>query len=291
MSDTLVLFLPNGQSPLRWLRVAEGGVAARGEGLPVIDPELDAAPVAVAPADAVTLHWADLPDRSIPQAVAAARLLVGDASASALSELHVAVGRETDGAERPIGVVAAAQMRAWLAALAADGIDPAAVIPAPMLLPRPVEGYVRADLGGDGVVRGANSGFADEARLTELVTGGVAPRVLSRDALESAIAAAVAAPGLDLRQGEFAARDERSTGRWCGGLPGSASRSCRSRWRSAWSRWCGSIAPPRRWRRKPTHWRGRRCAVRRSTTPIANWMNASRGCAARDWASAGRQRR
>ena len=124
MSDTLILFLPSAQTPMRWLRVADGGVAARGEGLPMIDPEIDPAPVAVAPADAVTLHWADLPDRSTAQAVAAARLLVADASAAPVGDLHVAVGREDDLLERPIGVVAAAQMRRWLAMLAADGIDP-----------------------------------------------------------------------------------------------------------------------------------------------------------------------
>ena len=97
-------------------------------------------------------------------------------------------------------------MRSWLDTLAEAGIDPAAVLPAPMLLPRPETGYLRADLGGEGVVRGPTSGFADEARLTELVTGGTAPAVMPRDELEAAIVAAVAAPTLDLRQGMFARR-------------------------------------------------------------------------------------
>ena len=206
MNDTLVLFLPSGQSPWRWLRVAGDGVTARGEGVPSFDPEVHENAVAVAPADAVTLHWADLPDRSTAQAVAAARLLAADASVTPIGDLHVAVGREAEGVERPIGVVSSLWMNEALAALAAEGIDPDAVIPAPMLLPRPEQGYVRADLGGEGVVRGTTSGFADEARLTELVTGGVAPTVLGRDELETAIAGAVAAPVLDLRQGPFARR-------------------------------------------------------------------------------------
>lgn len=210
MTDTLVLFLPGGAAPMRWLRVAGEAVTARGEGLPPIDPEHAGATVAVAPADTVTLHWAELPDRSLPQAIAAAKLLVAEASVTPPGELHVAVGREPDSPDRPIGVVAAAQMRAWLDALAADGIDPAAVIPAPMLLPRPAEGFVRADLGGGSVVRGTASGFADEVPLTDLVTGGVAPATLGRDAIEAAIAAAVAAPALDLRQGAFARRSRRA---------------------------------------------------------------------------------
>lgn len=206
MSDTLVLFLPATDLPWRWLRIAGDVVQGRGEGFPPnLDPDAPP-PIAVAPADAVTLHWAELPDRSPAQSVAAARLLVSEASAAPLADLHVAVGREDDLVERPIGVVSAMQMHHWLATLAAEGVDPAAILPAPMLLPRPDEGYLRADLGGEGVVRGVTSGFADEVRLTELVTGGRAPTVLGRDELESAIVAAVASPALDLRQGPFARR-------------------------------------------------------------------------------------
>ena len=168
--------------------------------------ESDDTHVAVVPADAVTLHWAELPDRSLAQSITAARLLAADASATPIGELHVAVGREGTNVERPIGVVAAGQMQAWLAELAANGVDPEAILPAPMLLPRPDAGYLRADLGGEGVVRGPTSGFADEARLTELVTGGAAPDVMPREELEAAIVAAVAQPALDLRQGPFARR-------------------------------------------------------------------------------------
>lgn len=207
---TLVLFLPTHSASWRWLRIAEGAIVRRGEGLPEFDGEEAEPPVAITPADAVTLHWAELPDRSTAQSVTAARLLIAEASAAPIAELHVAVGREDGHEERPIGVVSAAQMQAWLALLAANGVDPAALVPAPMLLPRPESGYFRADLGGETVVRGPTSGFADEPGLTELITGGTAPITLGRDEIEAAIVAAIAAPALDLRQGPFARRLRRA---------------------------------------------------------------------------------
>ena len=198
---TTLLFLPTPDTGWRWLRTADGGVVASGEGVPVVDEPV----VAVAPADAVTLHWATLPDRSSAQATAAARVLVGEASATPLPELHVAIGDEGAG-ERPIGVVGIAAMREWLRELAAAGMEVSSLVPAPMLVPRPDEGYVRAEIAGQSVVRGLTSGFADEAWLTDLVTGGHAPATLDPAALDAAIAAAAAQPPLDLRQGPFARR-------------------------------------------------------------------------------------
>jgi general secretion pathway protein L len=213
MSETIVLFPPADEdAPYRWLRIVDDAVVDRGDGLPAPPPPEEEPPriVSVAPADAVTLHWAELPDRSAAQTVAAARIAVSEAIAAPLAELHVAVGREDDAEERPIGVVGVERMRGWLDRLAAEGIDPDALVPAPMLLPRPDVGYVRADLAGHGVVRGAASGFADEARLTELVTGDTPPETLDRDAVEAAIVASAASPALDLRQGPFAKRRRRA---------------------------------------------------------------------------------
>jgi len=205
---TTMLFLPRDEAePWRWLRVADDAVAERGEGVP---PLVEGERVtAVAPADAVTLHWAELPDRSPAQAAAAARLLVAEASATPTAELHVAVGREEGSAERPVGVVGAAAVARWLELLGAAGVDPAAIVPAPMLLPRPEEGYIRADLPGGAAVRGTTSGFADEVHMTALVTGGAVPETLERSALDEAIVAAATAPVLDLRQGPFARRRRR----------------------------------------------------------------------------------
>jgi general secretion pathway protein L len=200
---TTLVFLPSGETGYRWIRMADRRVVDEGEGIPAPDP--DGATIAVAPAEAVTLHWAELPSRSPAQATAAARLLVTEASAAPLAELHVVVGDDGN-AERPIGVVGSAVMLGWLRMLAEAGIDPVAVIPAPMLLPRPDEGYVGTVLAGSAIIRGTTCGFADEVPMTALVTGDSAPVPIERADLEAALVGAVAAPSLDLRQGVFARR-------------------------------------------------------------------------------------
>ena len=208
MTAATLLFLPPDDSlPWRWWRVRDDAVEQEGEGFP--DPADDLPVVAVAPADAVTLHWAELPARSPAQAMAAARVVVSDATAEPAHDLHVAVGGEGVGG-RAIAVVAPRRMAQWLAGLAQRGIDPAAIVPAPLLLPAPEEGYVRADLAGQSVVRGRTAGWADEPLLTGLVTAGEAPVALNRAAVRTAAAMAAGAPLLDLRQGMFARRRRRA---------------------------------------------------------------------------------
>lgn len=213
MSDRFVLFLPTDPAAEpRWLRLGVDGVVARGTGDP---PAADGdRVVAVAPAADVTLHWAVLPDRSEAQALAAARVLVAEASAAPIAALHVAIGREGDGEARPVATVAVARMQAWLDAMAARGIDPDAIVPAPLLLPAPAEGFVRADLGDTAVVRGPQAGFADEPALTAMLTGGAIPIAVDHATLEAAVVRAVAAPALDLRQASFARRRPRATIDW-----------------------------------------------------------------------------
>ncbi|WP_294271561.1 type II secretion system protein GspL [uncultured Sphingomonas sp.] len=202
MSATNLLFLPPGEGgDYRWMRIEDERVAAAGEGLPQGDGEV----IAVAPADSVSLHWAEIPARSTAQAAAAARLLAAEVSAAPMDELHVAVGEDEAGS-RPIGIVNRGAMAGWLARLGAAGVDPVAVVPAPLLLPRPDEGYVRGDLAGQGVVRGRASGFADEPGFTEIVTGDAPLSDLDDAAVAAALGAVAAAPALDLRQGPFARR-------------------------------------------------------------------------------------
>ena len=202
---TTLLFLPAGDAGYRWWRIADARVVEEGEGVPPGDDPV----VAVASAESVALHWADLPSRSPAQATAAARILAAEASAAPAGDLHVAIGDEGAG-ERPIAVVGNDAMTQWLAGLATIGVDPVAMIPAPMLLPRPDHGFARGEIAGQALVRGRATGFADEARLTELVTGGEPPVTLDREAIEAAAVAAAESPPLDLRQGPFARRRRRA---------------------------------------------------------------------------------
>lgn len=208
MTAATLLFLPpDADRPWRWWRVRDDGLAAEGEGVPpAADPPEPV--IAIAPADAVTLHWAELPARTPQQAVAAARVLVSDATAIP-GDLHVAVGPAGTG-ERAVAVVAPERMADWLARCTAFGIDPDAILPLPLLVPEPEEGFVRADIAGQSVIRGRATGFADESPITELVTAGEAPSMLSRDAVAAAASAAVSVIPLDLRQGAFARRRKRS---------------------------------------------------------------------------------
>ncbi|GAA0673845.1 general secretion pathway protein L [Sphingomonas insulae] len=199
---TTLLFLPSATQGYRWRRIGDDGAVTEGEGVPAL---ADERVVAVAPAESATLHWADLPARSPAQAVAAARLLVAEASATPIAELHVAVGTEGEG-ERPIAVVGMGAMAGWLTDLAGHGIDPAAILPAALLLPRPDDGYVRGIVAGQALVRSRTTGFADEARLTDVIVGDAPVETLDRATLDDAIADATATPPLDLRQGPFARR-------------------------------------------------------------------------------------
>jgi general secretion pathway protein L len=199
LSDTLVLML--GDAP-RWLRFSDGAVVGRGDGAVLTEHDDDRV-VAVVPAQDVTIQHVNLPDLSEPQAAAAARLLVAEHAASPLDTLHVAIGRDTGGGNRPVVTIDRARMALWLAEANVLGYDPDAVIAAPMLLARPENGYVRADLGTETVVRGTDSAFGDDPVLTPLVTSG-AITALDLPTLEAGISAAVSDPEVNLRQGVFA---------------------------------------------------------------------------------------
>jgi general secretion pathway protein L len=200
MSDTLVL-MP-GEVP-HWLRIVDGEIVARGEGLAAHDP--DDHVVAVVPAKDVTIHHTILPDLSEPQAQAAARLMITEQSAAPAGTMHVAVGRENGAGDRPVVAMARGTMAALLADMAVQGHDPDAVVAAPMLLARPDVGFVRGDFGNETILRGHDQAFADDPILTPLLTGG-AVTTLTRATLEQGLVDAVANPEVDLRQGIFAKR-------------------------------------------------------------------------------------
>lgn len=214
INDILLIFLDARGEIEGWLELAGGGVAARGralEGLPgLVDPRTGRSlPVAaVLPGEAVSLHWLEIPAGLTPaQAAAAARLLAADVSAQPVADMHVAVGPERpDSALRAVALAPALAMAGWIGRLQAEGLDPDFILPEPLLLPVPDEGFVRYDRGPLPLWRAQGDAFSAEPELAELVIRGAPVRVLDHVGFEGHLAAALAALPVNLRQGAFAKR-------------------------------------------------------------------------------------
>jgi general secretion pathway protein L len=152
----------------------------------------------IAPADAVTLFRAHLPDLAPAQARAAARMLAAERSAAPIETQHVAVGDADEGGLRWIALTDIGRMAEWVAE------DPDAIIPAPLLISAPEDGFVRAVVGSETILRGVNIAAVDDPLLTPLLTGGASIVTLDAAAVEAAVAASLEMPSLNLRQGVFA---------------------------------------------------------------------------------------
>ena len=200
--STLLLFIAPDDRLAGWWLVEAGRVSAEGQADDLLPEALPDRIVAIAPAEAITAHVAELGALGFAQARTAARLLVAETSVAPIETQHVAVGAP-DGADRPVAVIGNGRMAAWLQSLQARGIDPDAILPAPFLLPRPADGFVRAQIGAEQVVRGRSIAFADDPDLAPLLVGGAAVEDVDPEPL---ILAALHAPELDLRQGPFARR-------------------------------------------------------------------------------------
>ena len=203
----LLLFLDAEGGFGRWLRLAGGAVAARGEGLerPAAGERL----VVAVPGEQVTLRRVALEGAATPaQAAAAARLMLAEASAQPIGEMHVAAAREADeDGLRWAALVPLEAMSGWMAALAAEGLEPAHVVPETLLLAPPEEGFARFDR-ADGIAlyRSAGEAFAVEPELGALVIGERPVTTLDRERFEAGLEAALSPPVLDLRQGPYAKR-------------------------------------------------------------------------------------
>jgi general secretion pathway protein L len=213
-ADALLIFIDEAGEIEGWLRLADGQVAARGAGLEalpgLVDPATGAAlrVAAVVPGEAVALHWLEVPAGLTPlQASAAARLVAAEVSLQPLSDMHVAVGAEaSEGALRPVAIVPALAMAGWLGRLQTAGLDPDVMVPEPLLLAPPAEGFARYARGGTPLYRGQADAFSVEPDLAELVVADAPVEDLADEAFECGLAANIADPVVNLRQGAFAKR-------------------------------------------------------------------------------------
>ena len=183
-----------------WLLVEGGGVAARGG--PEDAPDLPAGTrtALAVPGAEVAIHWLELAEGlTQAQAAAAARLMLADASAEGLGDMHVAVGTPEHGLT-PVALAPNARMARWV-----EG-DPDLIVPSPLLLQPPAEGLVRRDAGAVPDYRGPAAAFSVEPEIAGLLTGEAPVRALDEADYEAGLPAVLAAPVLNLRQGPWARR-------------------------------------------------------------------------------------
>jgi general secretion pathway protein L len=211
VSAGLVIIIPvDLDDPPEWLRIEDETIVARGRGEDWGEtPDDPDAILLVAPVAAITLHRTALPDLAPRQAAAAARLLALENSLGGADNLHVATGqRDADGG-LDVAVVRNGDMAAWLLWAQHRALDPAAIVPAALLLPRPEEGFVAGRVGEESLLRDASAAFVDDGLGAQLV-GDATVEMLPADAIDAALVEALAAPPLNLRQGAFARRRRRT---------------------------------------------------------------------------------
>jgi len=193
---TLLSFAGDG-----WLLVeGSGGVSARGRQDEVIEPPAGTRKALAVPGAEVALHWLELAGGlTLAQAAAAARLMLADASAEGLADMHVAVGAPENGLT-PIALAPNASMALWTAD------DPDLIVPVPLLILPPAGGLVRRDAGSVPDYRGLAAAFSVEPEIAELLIGETPVRPLDEAEFEAGLAAALAMPAINLRQGAWARR-------------------------------------------------------------------------------------
>ncbi|WP_183614284.1 type II secretion system protein GspL [Novosphingobium hassiacum] len=202
----LIVLLPAGvDEPWRWWRVSEGAVSAE----QVFDPASESTPwgdvgevTVLVPASVAPVRDRVLPAMPLAQALAAERL--GLAQGGLADERHVAVGA---GEGHLLSCsVALSQMDRWLASLAGQGLDPVAIVPAALVLPRVADALVLGDLGGQLLARTGDAAFAAEPALVDALGDELEQVGLDEHALAARLAELHGTPPLNLRQGQYAPR-------------------------------------------------------------------------------------
>jgi general secretion pathway protein L len=121
-----------------------------------------------------------------------------------------AAADENDDPARPhiLAVVARADLQHWLLWAQHHGLDPDSVVPAALLLPVPEAGFTRGVVGGVEVLRGVDLALSGDMAVPALIGDG-AVRDVPAAVVNGLAIAALDAPPLNLRQGDFAKRVRR----------------------------------------------------------------------------------
>lgn len=213
MSDaqdmTLLLWLPaDPVMPVGWWRIARGRLIAEGDDAATL-AEMPDHVLAVAPAALVALQWVACGNMTPQQAAVAAPLIAMDASLGDGASLHAVAAEPSQQGEEAsvaVAVVSIAIMEGWIARLAALDCPDCAIIPAPMLLPEPQDGFVIGTVGRDQIARGRDSAFEASDGVAAAIIGEAAVARVSEDVLVHRAIAEADAPTINLRQGRFGLR-------------------------------------------------------------------------------------
>lgn len=204
--DGLVVILPaDAEADPAWWRVIDGSIVSRSAGAAMTGYGEAAAPLPVmlvVPQPAVTMRRVDLPaDMPAAQARAVAPRMAREASIGEADGLHT-VPCANDPAT--VAIVARDDIAHFIAWARLQGIEPDIILPAATILPESEEGYVIADMGGMKPLRGQGL-FADahDGWIDSLTANGPVRR-FDADEVDAAVVAALAAPPVNLRSGEFA---------------------------------------------------------------------------------------
>ena len=218
MSQTRILIIPPAASmPANFLTFdANGRVLQRGA-LLLEDAATtpDVRIVAVAPGADVLVRWLDLPVGGAAQVRAAARWALKDDLAGDPDRTVVALGPAPGEGPRLVAAVGAGLLEAWVDYLAGLGVTPVAIVPDCLVLPEPEgDGLNAAAFGADIALRGARFAATVQPDLVEPVAAGrPVTGIEDRETLERLLAAAAAAPAIDLLSG-VERRRETARGGW-----------------------------------------------------------------------------
>lgn len=140
MAHTLLLRLPEaGQEDTEWLSIDESGApsGARQRGPLSLAAAVarSARVVVLAPASQILLAEPELPPGSGVKLARAVPFALEEHLTEDIDQLCFAIGRRQPNGRTPVAVVARATLQAWIAQLAAAGIEPVAIYPDISLMP------------------------------------------------------------------------------------------------------------------------------------------------------------
>ncbi len=217
MARTLLLWLPPAaalgeRADAAWLRVDDGVIVDSGQDDGWVDawekPQDDGADdrlIALAPAADVPLRWRHYPDAPPAQAAAIARVDTLRDSLGDASLLHIVAGQPADAGQAvPVAVTTHAAMTAWTDWLKAQGLVPAAIIPAAATVPPPdADSLWTVELGREQILRSDDRSFVSDPELDPLIAAGRPIAPLDAERMREALLLSLAAPPLDLLSGAW----------------------------------------------------------------------------------------